>query len=382
MSRSRIAAAILIGVAVVAGLVLPESGRAQSVETRRERMNQNTVGIISGGVNGTYVRIAGDLAAVLDDGETLRILPVLGKGSLQNITDLLYLKGIDVAIVQSDVLSFVRQQNLEAGIDRRIRYITKLYDEEVHILARADVRDVAALAGRKVNVDVKGSGTAMTAATLFGLLEIAVQPTHFDQALALEKLRAGEIQAMVYVAGKPTELFKTVDGASGLRFLALPAQPKLLETYLPSTLDARDYPRLIPDGGPPVETLAVGAVMAVYNWEANPDRQRRVARFVEAFFGRFDQFLKPPRHPKWQDVNLAATLPGWSRFQPAEDWLARRTSGQAASGGDAALRTSFDQFLQFMADSGLRPANEPLAGKEREALFARFLEWHKAQTPP
>jgi TRAP transporter TAXI family solute receptor len=363
---------------LAAALMWPGEAAAQRAEARRDRLNQNTVTIITGGVNGTYVRIASDLAAVLDQGDRLRVLPMLGKGSVQNITDLLYLRGIDVAIVQSDVLRFVRDQGIEANIEGRIRYVTKLYNEEVHVLARGGIASLADLAGKPVNFDVKGSGTAMTATTLFGLLGIAVAPTHFDQALALEKLRTGEIQAMLFVAGKPTELFRAIDPAPGLRFLPIPANPTLLETYLPSTLEHRDYPRLISEGSPPLETIAVGAVMAAYNWDTNTDRYRRVARFVEAFFGRYDAFLKPPRHPKWQEVNLAATLPGWSRIQVAEDWLARQATGQLAA-DDPALRTSFDQFLEFMVAAGLKRAERPLGAQEREALFARFLEWHKAE---
>lgn len=378
MPINRLAAFAGLVVVVAAALLAPAGAAAQGLEARRERMNQNTISIVSGGVNGTYVRIASDLAAVLDKGDALRVLPILGKGSVQNITDLLYLRGIDVAIVQSDVLRFVREQNLEPGIDRRIRYVTKLYDEEVHVLARADVAQITDLAGRRVNFDVKGSGTAMTATTLMQLLGIAVEPTHFDQALALEKLKTGDIQAMVFVAGKPTELFRAIEADSQLKFLAIPPKPELLETYLPSTLEHRDYPKLIAEGAPPLETLAVGAVMAVYNWEPNTDRHRRVARFVEAFFSQFEQFLKPPRHPKWQEVNLAATLPGWNRAASAEDWLARKATGQMHS-ADATLRTSFDQFLQFMAEAGLKRSNQPLGPKEREALFARFLEWYKTQ---
>jgi TRAP transporter TAXI family solute receptor len=361
--------------------VLAGNAAAQGTEAFRERANQGTVSIISGGVGGTYVRIASDLAAVLDRPDQLRILPILGRGSLQNLADLLYMRGIDVAIVQSDVLRYVRQQQLEPNIERRLRYITKLYNEEVHVLARAEVADLAALAGRKVNVDIVGSGTSMTAATLFQLLGIAVEATHFDQALALEKLKAGEIDAMLYVAGKPAELFRAIDGASGLKFLAVPMRAELLETYLPSTLENRDYPRLLPDGSAPVETVAVGAVMAVSNWEPNTDRYRRIAMFVDAFFNSFDQFLKPPRHAKWQEVNLAATLPGWSRFGAAESWLARETAPAAAAvATNPALRTSFEAFLRFMDQAGLRPAGDrPLTTAEREALFARFMEWKKAK---
>ncbi len=366
---------------LVVGLALNGAAavRAQSLEAQRERVNQGTIAIISGGVNGTYIRIASDLAAVLDKGDKLRILPIVGKGSVQNITDLLYLRGVDVAIVQSDVLGFIRKDNLYPNIEQRIRYVTKLYNEEVHILAGGDISRLADLAGRKVNVDVAGSGTAMTSATLFSALGLKVEPTNFDQALALEKLKDGEIAAMVFVAGKPTDLFRKIEPGSALHFLPVPLSADLLRIYLPSSLTHADYPALISEQQP-ADTVAVGAVMAVYNWERNTDRYRRTSAFVEAFFDNFEAFLKPPRHSKWQEVNLAAEVPGWIRFGPAQDWLERRTTTSGA-GYDLALKSSFEDFLKFMQETGGGSG----LGQNRDALFTRFLEWRAhqpAQQPP
>lgn len=299
----------------------------------REQVNQGTVGIIAGGVSGTYIRIAADLADVLDrEDQTLRVLAILGKGSVQNITDVLYLKGVDVAIVQSDVLRFMENARTHPTIHERIRYITKLYNEEFHLLAGAGISVVEDLAGRKVNFDVKGSGTFMTATTVFESLGIDVEPTHFDQALALEKLKAGEIDALVYVAGKPARLFADVGGDSALHFVPIPPSPALLETYLPGRLRHEDYPALIGDGDA-VPTIAVGAVMAVYNWDAQHPRYEKTATFVRGFFDNIAAFRQPPRHPKWQDVNLGAEVPGWQRFAPAEDWLNANRSEPAATEG-------------------------------------------------
>jgi uncharacterized protein len=367
-------ATIIFNLALLLGHV--SNAAAQSADTLRNRVNQGTVAIISGGVNGTYIRIASDLAAVLDKGDTLRILPIIGKGSVQNITDLLYLRGIDIGIVQSDVLGFIRKENLHPNIAQRIRYITKLYNEEVHILAGKDIGQIADLAGKKVNVDVAGSGTAMTASTLFDALGLNIEPTNFDQALALEKLKSGEIGAMVYVAGKPTDLFRRIDAGGNLRFVPVPLTPDLLQIYLPSSLTHADYPGLIADNES-VDTVAVGAVMAVYNWDPHNERYRRTEAFVDAFFDGFGEFLKAPRHPKWQEVNLAAELPGWTRFQPAQEWLDRRTT-TAGAGYDLALKNSFEEFLSFISESGggKHPSVSP---QSREALFARFLEWRKRQ---
>jgi uncharacterized protein len=280
------------------------------------RANAGTVGIISGGPDGTYVRIAADLAAVLDDGDALRVLPILGKGSLQNIADILVLRGVDIGIVQSDVLAYARREKLLPGVDSLIQYIAKLYDEEVHVLARADVARIEDLAGKPVNVDVRGSGTAMTATLLFDALGIPVVARNDPQDSALERLRRGDIAALVYVAGKPARLFGGIPADAGLKLLPVPATPALLETYLPAEFRHADYPALVPEAGT-IETIAVGAVMAVYAWPAATERHRKVARFVEAFTTKFPAFLQPPRHPKWREVNLAAQVPGWTRFTPA-----------------------------------------------------------------
>lgn len=344
----------------------------ESIERLRRQANENTVGIISGGVAGTYVRIASDLAAVLDDPAKLRVLAIIGKGSVQNINDVLYLRGIDIGIVQSDVFAYARRQNLHPGIDKRVHFITKLYNEEIHLLARSEHRTVQDLAGKKVNFDNRGSGTFLTASVVFESLGVKVEPTTFDQALALEKLKTGEIGALVYVAGKPTTLFRDLRSEDGLHLMPIPLTPTMLETYLPSRFTADDYPRLVPTGGA-VDTLAVGAVMAVYNWEPGTDRFNKVVRFIDAFFGRFDEFKRPPRHAKWQEVNLAAQVPGWTRFKPAEDWLRRSAPGSDPT--DPELRASFDRFLTQERGAAGRSLNE----QQREALFQQFLRWRSNQ---
>jgi TRAP transporter TAXI family solute receptor len=359
---------------VLALILLLGHANAQSPDVLRNRVNQGTVAIVSGDVNGTSIRIASDLASVLDRADQLRILPIVGKGSVQNLIDLLYLRGIDIAILQSDVLSYSRRENLYPNIAQRIRYVAKLYNEEVHILAGQDIGQLSDLAGKKVNVDVAGSGTAMTASTLFNALGLNIEPTNFDQALALEKVKSGEIAAMVYVVGKPADLFRNIEANANLHFLPVPLGADLLQTYLPSSLTHDDYPGLIGDGQS-IDTVAVGAVMAVYNWDPKSDRYQNVAAFNEAFFNAFGEFLKAPRHPKWQEVNLAAELPGWTRFQPAQDWLDRQTT-VAGVGYDIELRSSFEEFLAFMNE---RDDSRSAQAQSNEALFARFLEWRDQQ---
>ena len=365
---------ILVSLIVAVASVTATRAQQGSAADIRRLTNQGTVGIISGGVNGTYIRIASDLAAVLNERGELRVLPILGQGSVQNITDILYLRGIDIGIVQSDVLEFVRREEIHPTIGARIRYITKLYNEEFHVLGGQGVQTLADLAGRKVNFDVPGSGTYMTAQTIFDTLDIPVEPVSYDQALAYEKLRSGEIAGMVYVAGKPTTLFEGVEPEAGIAFVSVPATPELLDIYLPANLEHADYPRLIPEGET-VETVAVGAVMAVYNWNRNSERYRKVANFVQTFFDNFDDFLSAPRHPKWQEVNLSAVVPGWTRFPAAQEWLDAQPPPLSAE--EQRLHDHFEAFMRFMRDQVAAGNLDNLTPVGRKDLFLEFLEWEQ-----
>jgi TRAP transporter TAXI family solute receptor len=260
-------------------------------------------------------------------------LSVVGKGSVQNIIDLLYLKGIDVAIVQSDVLEFLNRQGTYGAIDRQIQYITKLYNEEVHVLTRREIATVADLNGKRINVDNQGSGTAMTASIVLPALGIDYEPTNFGQSSALAMLKTGEIDALLYVAGQPAQLFTGISKDDGLHLLALDYTNELQATYLPARLDGDNYPGLI-EPGKSVRTIAVGAVMAIYRWQPTHARYAKTARFVERFFDRFDEFLGPGRHAKWREVTLSAQVPGWSRFRPAEEWLRNTGVQQPAASGE------------------------------------------------
>lgn len=344
----------------------PTTGAAPPSAIGDVAANAGTVGVISGGVDGTYVRIAADLASVLDDGNRLRVLAVIGKGSVQNVADILYLHGIDIGIVQSDALAYIERHNLYPGVQQMVDYIAKLYEEEVHVLARKDITQLSDLAHQKVNVDVRGSGTAMTASVLFDSLGIPVEATNDDQDAALEKLRRGDIAAIVYVVGKPARLFTPLPADSGLHFLAIPLKDALLDTYLPAQLRHADYPALVPEDKP-VDTVAVGAVMAVYNWQPNTDRYAKVARFVDAFFSKFHLFLQPPRHPKWKEVNLAAQVPGWTRFPPAQDWL--QSHAVAATRGPT-MQADFTVFL-----AGMSGPMANLTDAQKSVLFRQFLQW-------
>jgi uncharacterized protein len=275
----------------------------------RETINGGLVGIISGSMDATDLGKATDLAIGLGtEGSRLRSLLIIGRGALLNVTDIVFARGVDVGIVQSDVLAALKRDPPFPGIENYLQYISKLYDEEVHILAGKEINSIEDLASKKVNFGMPDSGTHMTADVIFERLRISVETTNFPQPVALEKLRRGEISALVCVVSKPDRWFKNIKSDENLHFLSIPSD-KLLEGYAPATLQTGDYPDLI-DPGHPVPTVAVGNVLAVYNWPAGTERYRKVARFVRGFFDRLHDLQSPPYHPKWREINVAAPVPG------------------------------------------------------------------------
>ncbi len=360
-------AALAISVALLAGAPgSPAQAReaapaAESEGMVGDSMNAATVSIVTGTPGGTYFRIGADLAFVLDDGKQLRILPILGKGAGQNAYDLLFLKGVDLAFLRTDTLEQLREDKRLTKVDTRIQYISKLFDDELHIIGPVDVTDARQLAGKRVTFDVKGSGTDYSGRAMFRKLGIAVQAINVDQPTALEMLRKGEVDAVVSVAAKPVAMIAGFD--PGGKFHLIPAKyaAAVEDAYLPASLTKQDYPKLMGQADE-VQTLAVGTVLGVYKPVKGSARYAKLARFVDAFFGKFDEFLAPQRHPKWREVNLAAEVSGWTRFRPAQKWLDAHREPQASGSGD---------FTAFLNDQ------QPSAATGKEELYQAYLQWRK-----
>ena len=152
------------------------------------------VSLISSKPDSSFPDFVGDLDAILSRNH-LRLLPILGRGPLHTVNDLLYTPGIDIAVVQADAIGA-----LDHPARRRLRYIAKVYDEQFHVVAGREITDIRQLDGRKVNIDGPGTGTYLTARNVFKRLKVTPEFTTDDQATSFRKLSAGEIAAAVYVA--------------------------------------------------------------------------------------------------------------------------------------------------------------------------------------
>jgi TRAP-type uncharacterized transport system substrate-binding protein len=359
--------ALVIGLFSVnlAAQVVPKSIREGGTDAAlRERKNAWTVGIAGGLLSGTYMRFVDEMASVLNDGDNLRILPIVSYGAASNLDDLLYLRGVDAAVTQSDVFEYFRTQRKTPNLERRVQYIIRLPIAELHILARNDVQSLEDLRGKKVNFGPAGTGASLTGTIVFQRLGINVEQVLIDQPTALQKLQAGQVDAIARVIPKPIDFFGKIPQNSGLHLVNIPFTKTFEDLYTLGEFNKQDYPNLL-QGQDRIDTIAVPAVLAVFNWPKYTDRYAKVDRFIQYLFSRWDALQHPPYHPKWRDVNLAATVPGWTRFSVADDLLQQI---QAQQQQKQQQRADFDTFLSHQPKI-------PASDADREELFRKFIQW-------
>jgi uncharacterized protein len=370
--------------------VLAQSQKpAVSYDEKKRQANDIAVTVVVSGISCTCARFTEDIRNVVNDlgPDGIRVLPVLGVGGLQNVNDVLFLKNIDMGVVDEDNLRLLKKKDpvLYANVEQRIQYITKLYNSEFQILARNDIKSYDDLRGKRVNFNLKDSQTEVTADTVFNVLKIQAQRSYYDNDEALKRLISGELSAMIILTGAPQVTLAKVKKEDGVHFLPLDQETlpnhdlgELFANYLPADLTHDHYPNLIAEGTT-VPTIANRALLVAYTWPENSPRYKKIAKFVDAFFSKIDQFNNSSRHPKWREVNLSAEMPGWTRYKPAAEWLAAHRNQAVSANPDNTLdrsspelRLAFENFMQkYTSSSG----QKTLSTTERELLFAKFVKF-------
>ena len=338
----------------------------RSVEVQAiEKLNAWTVGLAAGQLEGAPIRFATDIARVVDDGDNLHVLPIVTRGPAENVEALLYLRGVDVAIINSDALEQFKV--LVPNIQKRITYILNLFPSELHVFVRPEIRSLNDLKGRKVNFNTPGTAAAYSGPLIFEQLKLNVDKTFIPHQVALEQMRTGQgdMEAVVFITSKPVDAFLRGKWDPGFKFLPVPLGDS--EFYLPSTLTASDYPQLI-SKDEEVQTLAIPTILAAFNWPKSSDRYKRVARLTETLFNRLDKLQGPGFHPKWKDVNLAAKVPGLDRFPAAQEWLGSAAVSRSAT----APPSNVGGAVAAQPGPGVLPGTV-----EERQMYREFQEWRR-----
>jgi TRAP-type uncharacterized transport system substrate-binding protein len=221
-----------------------------------------------------------------------------------------------------------------------------LFPSEVHVFVRPEINKLEDLAGKRVNFNTKGTAAAYTGPIMFDRLNIKVDATFVPHPIALaEMLKDDKYAAVVFVSSKPLDAFLKPKWPEGFKFLPVPLSSSLEEYYVPAQLEASDYPTLIPEGRK-IQTIAVPSVLAVFNWPADTERAKRMSRFIDYLFERFPKLQNEPGyHPKWKDLNLAATVPGWKRYAPMQEKLAHLVNPRPGADKAAELSEQLERLL-------------------------------------
>src|SRR3954452_13564523 len=296
--------------------------------TEKEKMNAWTVGLAGGLLEGAPIRLAAEIARVVDDGPNMHILPIVTRGATENLNSLLYLRGVDMAIINSDALEEYKIQVPE--IRSRITYLLNLFPSELHIFVRPEIQSLEDLAGKKVNFNTQGTAAAYSGPLIFSRLGSNVEKTFIPHQVALEQMRKGDMAAVLFTTSKPVDAFVRGRWEPGFKLLPVNYESKFEDYYLPAELEASEYPNLIKQGER-VSTIAVPTVLVAFNWPVKSNRYQRVARFVDYLFSRIDRLQAPGFDPKWKSINLAATVPGIARASSAQAWLDRQPRAKQSS---------------------------------------------------
>ena len=288
-----------LGAPAITPVAVAPTARAAPLNefAHKQRINAWTVGLAAGRTEGAPLQFAAELARVLDDGDNMRVLPIVTRGPFDNVYDLLYLRGVDAAIVYGDVLDHFKNKPEFAGAWRRINYLLSLFPSEVHVFVRPEINSLQDLAGKVVNFNTAGTAANFSGPIIFKQLGIDVKATFVPHNVAMEKMRQGpEVAATFWVSSKPLAPFLKGKWPEGFKFLPVEYSDKL-EYYTPAYLEHADYPALIPKGQQ-IATISVPAVLAVYDWPKNSERYHRLARLVDYLFGKVREAAERARLPR------------------------------------------------------------------------------------
>src|SRR5215831_7910925 len=306
----------LLGImAVVIGLLAP-AAHAQRQDTR-EMVGVGTVTILTDGVaepRSQGGQAVNELAGRLGK---MRVLPIAGRGAAANVRDLLYLRGIDLAILNSDVLAFLDETRQYPDARRRIRYVTHLLDQQVYLFVRKQFDAIEDLRGRKLVVLSAGGSSHTTAITLFGLqkIEITLEALGFDAVL--DDAALGKVDGALLLSGELGRLRLTARMLQEFRLLPIPMTPVLRKAYLPAIVEANEIATTLA-GAAKLETIAVSTLLAVFDWAPSHSRYSNVVKFITTFFAAIPQLRKESSASIWWQLDINSRPPGWTRYAAAD----------------------------------------------------------------
>ncbi len=302
------------------------------------------LGLVTGPKTGTYYAFGKDIVPVASKaGVDLEVKS--SEGSIDNIKRINSAENAALGIVQSDVLGFLSRSKSPDSVRMasNLRMIFPFYNEEVHVLARKDIKTFADLQGKRIAIGEEGSGNMLTSINLFSMMDITpAESKKVAPAVGVAAVLKGELDAVIFVAGKPVRLFKNLEDLTlpenqkyapmleQVHFLPMD-HPKMLEEYKPADITRADYNFVSED----VKTIAVQAVMVSYDFSGGSNKKRceKLAALAKAIRNELPS-LKAKAHPKWKEVNLDADSGVWKKDGCVWPDVPKKDDGKTSLGND------------------------------------------------
>jgi uncharacterized protein len=289
--------------------------------------------IVTGSERGTYIQIGHDLSRWVAQpaGIGLKVMP--SNGSTDNIRRLRSEPGVGLALVQSDVYQAFLDEAAAGNTDalrliNPLRVVLPLYDEEVYFIVRADspMNFMHEVRDKRINVGPIGSGTALSATTIYRAMFGSPMPekgmSFLGNEEALLKLATDRsIDVVVVVAGQPAKLFSEMkpEARQYIKLLRLddraPESVLALQTYFPAAIKAASYPSWLREDVP---TLTTKALLVTYDYKPGATQQS-LTKFARSLCRNINT-LKTEGHAKWQEVSfdMPPLGKGWSYYGATE----------------------------------------------------------------
>ncbi len=165
----------------------------------------------TGGESGTYYAFGGVLANYIGQKTNVNVTVVSSGGSAANISDIVLNKTVELATVQSDVMTYAYNGTnsfAESGALSDFRVLGALYAETVQIVTcDPNLTSVADLKGKNVCVGDVGSGTYYNTIDVLAAYDMTIddiKPIYQSFGDSAESLKDGKIDAAFLCAGAPT----------------------------------------------------------------------------------------------------------------------------------------------------------------------------------
>ncbi|MEM7620133.1 MAG: TAXI family TRAP transporter solute-binding subunit [Pseudomonadota bacterium] len=322
------------------------------------------------------------------EGNSLRVLPIIGRGGGQNFIDTLFLEGIDMAIVEQDVMVNFNKKDpgFFNNLTKQMRYIVKLSNSEMHLFVSHDIKKLSDLNGKKVSFYKPHSSSAQATENILNICNIEVQRVYADNEKSAHMFRSGEVSAIGRLSGAPyaaLEEFKAEDGhflPLNTETLSSECYERLSEIYLPAYLKHEYYPHLIKPKNK-VQTFANATLLVTYNFPQKSERYKRIANFVDRFFNNIGKFKGEVRHPKWKEINIPAKVQGWTRFQAAQGWIDANRDVKFQKQASRILidrKQNMRKEFEHMINTKTQITGVKISDAEKKNLFQQFLKyWHE-----